>query len=101
MQHSFKMLGINFDVDLSKIFQINYNEKIVKMENILINWKRRFLTPIGKIVIVKTLIVSLFNHLFISLPNPPHTILNSIKSSILTFIWDGHCKIKFTTIVKE
>ena len=35
MQHSFKMLGINFDVDLSKIFQINYNEKIVKMENIL------------------------------------------------------------------
>jgi len=55
MQHSFKMLGINFDVDLSKIFQINYNEKIVKMENILKNWKRRFLTPIGKIVIVKTL----------------------------------------------
>jgi len=45
--------------------------------------------------------VSLFNHLFISLPNPPHTILNSIKSSILTFIWDGHSKIKFTTIVKE
>ena len=101
MQHSFKMLGINFDVDLSKIFQINYNEKIVKMENILKNWKRRILTPIGKIVIVKTLIVSLFNHLFISLPNPPNTILNSIKSSILTFIWDGHSKIKFTTIVKE
>ena len=45
--------------------------------------------------------MSLFNHLFISLPNPPHTIFNAIKSSILTFIWVGHSKIKFTTIVKE
>ena len=26
MQHSFKMFGINFHVDLSNIFQINYNE---------------------------------------------------------------------------
>jgi len=101
MQHSFKMLGINFHVDLSKMVKINYDEKIVKMENILKNWKRRIVTPIGKIVIAKTLIVSLFNHLFISLPNPHDTILNSIKSSIMNFIWDVHSKIKFSTIVKE
>ena len=39
--------------------------------------------------------------MFISIPNPPDTILNSIKSSILSFIWDGHSKIKFSTIVKD
>ena len=84
-----------------KMFKINYDEQISKMKNILKNWKRRIFTPIGKIVIVKTLIASLFNHLFTSLSNTPHTIVNSIMSSILNCIWDGHNKVKFTTIIKE
>jgi hypothetical protein len=100
-QQSFKMLGINFHVDLSKIIDLNYTEKLDQMEKLIKNWKRRILTPIGKIVVVKTLIVSLFNHLFISLPNPPSRILDIIKSSISSFIWDGHSRVKLSTLVRE
>ena len=41
----FKLLGIHFHVDLDKINKINYNEKIIKIKNIIKLWKRRYLTP--------------------------------------------------------
>ena len=69
---SFLKLGINFDVDLDKIVNINYNERILQIKklHVIKIWSKRNLTVIGKITVVKTLILPVLNHLIITLPNP-------------------------------
>ena len=64
----FNLLGFIYDVDLSKIIMLNYDKKLVKIKSIKNMWKKRKITPIGKVCIVKTLLILKLNHLFISLP---------------------------------
>lgn len=66
----FTLLGINFDVDLLNMPSINYDLKLVKIKSILKQWKKRHLTPIGKITVIKTLVLPLLNHILMSIPNP-------------------------------
>ena len=69
-QHQFQLLGIIFHVDLSKMIRLNYSKKINEIEETLRKWRRRILTPIGKTVIVKNLLISKLNYLFLTLPYP-------------------------------
>ena len=61
---TFTVLGINFDVDISKITKINYEKYLKKMKGLFKQWNKRNLTPIGKITVVKSLILPVLNHLF-------------------------------------
>ena len=70
------------------------------MKTILERWKRRFLTPIGKITVIKTLIISLLNHIFIGLPNPPLSMLEEINKILFNFIWNGKSRVKNNVITK-
>ena len=100
-QSQFKLLGINFDVDLSKICDINYKEKIRKIESIIKTWRQRKITPIGKIALIKSLLISQLNHLILSIPNPPNSTLKTLERMFFQFIWDGKKdKIKRETITK-
>ena len=63
----FTLLGLEFSTDLSKTPDINYSKAISKAKSLLSSWKYRYLTPIGKITILKTFILSKFNHLFMSI----------------------------------
>jgi hypothetical protein len=62
------MLGFKFQ-DLSKMLELNYNTKISIAELILKMWKRRIIKPFGRIFVIKTLELSIFNHLFVSYPS--------------------------------
>ena len=64
----FKLLGIWFSVDLMKIPSINYSLTLDDVKKLILNLKKRNLTPFGKITILKTFILSRFNHLFGSIP---------------------------------
>ena len=67
---TFKLLGINFHIELDQMQQLNFNEKIQKIRSLIKLWNRRYLTPLGKITVIKTLLLPKLNHLFISIPNP-------------------------------
>lgn len=97
----FKLLGITFNVDLQKIIEVNYNDRITQMKNSLKVWCRRFLTPLGKITVVKTLILPKITHLLMSLPDPEPKILNNINGMFFEFIWNGRSKIKQSVVVKQ
>ena len=71
----FDLLGISFTMDLNKIPNLNYDRAIVKARNIIKNWNTRHLTPLGKITVIKTFIVSKFTHLFLTIP----TLENFLK----------------------
>lgn len=85
----FTMLGIDFSVNLSEIEDLNYTPKIREIENVLKRWSNQVLSPIGKITIIKSLIISKLNHLFLSIPNPSNDLLKKLNSKLFSFIWDN------------
>ena len=85
----FYLLGIHFSVSLDKLSQLNFDPIIIKIRELLEKWKKRLLTPLGRITVLKTLILPKFNHLFMSLPSPPEKTLKEINSLFLKFIWDN------------
>ena len=82
----FTLLGIKFDTDLSKVMEIKYKDKLDKIKIKTKNWQRRQLTPIDKITVIKTLLIPMLNHLFISLPNPPEKIIKELNETFYKFI---------------
>ena len=80
---------------------MNYNEKIIKIKNIIKLWKRRYLTPFGKITVIKTLLLPILNHLFISLPNPIENVIKELNTIFYDFLWSGTAKIKQSVVVKQ
>ena len=66
----FSLLGLHFHVNLDQMAEINYRLAINKVKNTISFWKKRSLTPLGKITVIKTLILSRLNHLFMTIPLP-------------------------------
>ena len=95
------MLGIIFDTDLTKMLTLKFSERISNMKAKIKYWKRRNLTPLGKITIIKSLLLPSFNHLFLSLPNPEDKILKEMNEIFYNFIWEGTNRIKKTVICQE
>ena len=69
-KHRFKLLRIDYDVDLEKMTKDNNTIKLIQLEKMVKQWEKCILTPLGKVAIIKTFMIPIFNHLFISLPNP-------------------------------
>lgn len=74
---------------------LNYNKQLPKVFSLIQQWRRRILTPIGRITVVKSLIIPKLNHLFILLPNPIQDVILSLSKSLYEFIWNSKCdKVK-------
>jgi len=98
----FRVLGIIFSTTLEDLFELNYLPKKDKLINILKVWAMRYLTPIGKIVILKSLALSQFIFLLSVLPSPPQQFLKSIEDIVYAFIWDKKPdKISRQTIIGD
>ena len=83
---TFNLLGIKFSVDLDLVVNLNYESVLDDLNKSLNVWKKRFLTPLGKITVIKTLILSKLNHLFMSIPNPDQCVINKLQSTFFKFI---------------
>ena len=86
---SFTVLGVDFTIDLLNITDININKKLTLMTRELKQWSKRDLTPLGRITVIKTLIISKIIHFLIALPSPSDKLLNQINSMFYSFIWNG------------
>ena len=84
----FKTLGICFSASMGDIFEFNYLPK-EKLINILKVWSMRYFTPIGKIVILKSLALSQLIFLLSVLPSPPEPFMKEIDDIIYSFLWDN------------
>ena len=82
--------------------ELNFDLLIITTREQLGKWKKILLTPLGKIISLKSLILPKFNHLFISLLNPPEKTLKASNSLFLKFIWDDKPdKISTPQLVKQ
>jgi hypothetical protein len=67
-----KILGITIPTNgkYEDLIKLNYDEKKVKIKNIIQSWSKRSLTLFGKVTIIKSLIVPQLTYLLSVLPNP-------------------------------
>ena len=99
---TFKVLGVLFSTNTEDISKLNYKEKINDLKKDIGRWKKRQLTPLGKITLIKTLFISKLTYLFINIPDPPPEFLKELDQLLLRFLWGGKTnRIKKKTICKS
>ena len=84
-----KILGIYFKRSISNITEENLEKKVMLLQNDIAQWKRRHITPIGKITVIKSLLLSKLVHLFLVLPNPSLVYIKKIEKMFYSFLWNN------------
>ena len=101
-QDPLKILGVTFSPLVFNIWDLNSQEILLKIKKILNHWSKRKLTLLGRITIIKSLAVSKFVHLFISLPAPPNGLISELEKLFYKFLWNsGPDRIKRRIIIKN
>ena len=85
---TFKLLGITFDSNLDSM-ESNFDANIVKIEKLLKHWTYRYLTPFGKITIIKSLALSKLSHIALVIPSPNPGMINRINTILYNFLWNN------------
>lgn len=94
-----KALGIYFGHNKEECDKLNWEKRINKVESLITSWKKRNLTILGKILIIRSLILPIFTFLASS------TVISCIQRKqleriLFEFIWNGkRDKIKRNTII--
>jgi len=81
----FKLLGIFFDVTLSKM-QVNYVKAVEAVWKEPSSWQHRFLTILKKITVIKTMCLPKLNHIVAVDQNPNLTYLQQLDAEFKSFI---------------
>ena len=81
-----KTLGISHGYHIPE--QEVWMEKIKKMKNCIQVWKSRDLTLKGKVLIIKTFLISQINY-EIEMKSIPKNIVKEIDKTLLNFLWNG------------
>ena len=82
-----KILGVHFSNTIStSLNEKNWEKKINKIKELIAIWSKRNLSISGKVVIIKTFLISQFVYLMQSLVLPDH-VLNAINTLIFRFLW--------------
>ena len=95
-----EVLGIKIPNDPNiDIGNINYEKKINHLKTRLALWSYRYLTPYGRVHLVKTEALSQLTYLMTVLPKPSPVLIKSIETIIFNFIWGNKKdKIKRATL---
>ena len=97
----FTALGFRFSTNLSEIPSLNYNKALHNIRIEINKWKNRALTPIGKISLIKSNLISKCVHLLTSLERS-ETFLRDLNTELYKFLWNNKPdKIKRSVICKD
>ena len=98
----FKILGAWFTQDLKDCEFFYYNDKFFEVKALFNIWLKRLITPLGRVAILKSLILSKLVHLWILLLDPPDDFVNNLQKMCFKFIWNNkQDKISRKTAVKS
>ena len=98
----FKILGIWFATDLQKCNKMNFDEKFKEIRTLFNLWIRRNITPLGRVAVLKSLILSKLVHLWLLLPNPPTESIEKLQKDCFKFVWNNkQDRISRKTTVKH
>ena len=78
-QKPLKILGVIFSPLVFDIWEYNLDEVMKKVKNMINVWSKRKLTLIGRVTVIKSLMLSKFAYLFLALPNPPGDLITTLE----------------------
>ena len=98
----FSLLGLDYCIDLNEMVEKNYKTAIEKIKKGILSWNRRYLTPLGKVTVIKIFFISKLNHLFLVLPSPDSNFLKQLNNLLFKFIWNnGPDKVKRSIVTQD
>ena len=85
----FNILGVEFTTDLQHITENNIEKKLIDIQKEINCWSRRDITPLGKVTVIKSMLLSKIVHILIALPSPSENMFKRINKMFFDFLWDG------------
>ena len=82
----FKILGIWFTNDLKECEVLSFSDKFWEIRALYKVWLKRQITPLGRVAVLKSLILSKIIHLRMILPNPPDNLVNQLQKTLFQFV---------------
>lgn len=99
---NFDLLGIKFSVNLDDMINLNYNVKLDDIKKLIKQWKLRKLTILGRLTVIKSLIIPKMNHLVLTLPNPSKDFLENFERELYVYLWGSKIhKVNKQTIIQD
>ena len=96
-----KSLGIYYGHDYIECEKLNWEKKIEKMNSLFLSWSKRNLSILGKVLIIKALIIPIFTFI-VSSCVIPEKYKKEIESKCFKFIWNGKPdKVKRNTLIGD
>ena len=87
--NEFKLLGIKFTSNLQNFSRINLETKIPEIEKLLLAYKRRNLSLLGRVTVIKSLAISKLIHIFSVIDTISTELLTKIEKLFQEFVWNG------------
>ena len=84
------VLGIDITHNTQNTLHLNYNKLVTKATDIMKKWQYRSLSLKGKILVINTLIASMFVYRMTVLPRIPEIYVKKLDQAISEFLWNGH-----------
>ena len=101
MKNKVKTLGVWLSTDPIITMKANYDEKLTKLKASLSCWELRRLSLLGKITVLKSLIVSQLTYILSPLPTN-HCAVDEVNTLFFKFLWNGKGdKIKRDVMISE
>ncbi len=84
----FDFLGISFNTNLNEMVKQNYDDSFNLMKKLIAIWKKRHLTVLGRVVVVKSLVLPKLSYIAQMLPNPSKVFIKAVNEEFFRYIWN-------------
>ena len=93
-----KALGVHYTYNREELIQKNFYDKIADIKKQIHLWSWRSLSLLGKVSIIKSLLLPKLTYIFSILPTPPEFIV-LLQKMIYQFLWKGPDKIARRAVI--
>ena len=98
---TFKILGVIFCTELDNMINLNYQKVLLSIKNLINHWSKRNLTVLGRVTVVKSLLLSKLTYLILTLPDPPTEVVNDLNRTLYKFVWKGLDRVSRNQMIQD
>ena len=99
---NFTLLGIAFKSNIPETIEFNYNLKLNEIEKTLNAYSKRYLSLLGKITVIKALLIPKLVYILTVLPGPSFDFIHKVENLFRNFIWNsGKPRITLSKLAKD
>ena len=82
------ILALWFTSNLSSVAELIMTDKFIEVTELFNIWVKRTITPLRRVAVLKSLILSKLVYLWIMLPNPLDKFINEVQKLCFEFVLD-------------